>query len=340
MSEEIVVEDVLNNLDRIQRFDAQDLIQRDKLGVDFAFDQAVDPARNLISLFKKLPIDAVLEFPFEQKGIIQNSCNGVWNIFEEIKNFNPRAADAEGHHTGLLKSLEAAYQPTFNKLFPLVSFAMARTVDFNKLSEDGRSAVQSVRDETAKVMSDLESTSERAEVVLEEVRNAAAKQGVTQQAKYFKNEAEYHSEQALRWMIGLFVSSVVVLLYGISSLFFRYIPFLNADTVAGAIQLTVSKLLVFFILVFMVLIFARNFNAHKHNSIVNKHRQNALMTFTTLVEAGNSLETREIVLQHAAAAIYAPNDTGYMKNEERGYASSLPVSVTSKLPVAGLSEAS
>jgi hypothetical protein len=63
----------------------------------------------------------------------------------------------------------------------------------------------------------------------------------------------------------------------------------------------------------MLLLSARNFLAHVHNGIVNRHRQNALLTFKAMTEAGASPAARDIVLGQAAACIYAPQETGYTK---------------------------
>tara|TARA_R110002033_G_scaffold112889_1_gene158185 strand:- start:73 stop:1101 length:1029 start_codon:yes stop_codon:yes gene_type:complete len=335
LSDFIVVEDVIEDLVRIQNFDAHSLVQLEKLGREFSFEEAVKPADRLISLFSKLPKDALFEFPKSELELIQKLSKSVYNTFEQILNFNAKAPDAEATHSSLINTLLNSYQANFSKLFPLISFAVARTVDFNRLSEDGRAAVQSVRDQSKKALDDITATSKKADAVLLEVRDAAARQGVTQQARYFKEEAEFHSERAEQWKIGLFVMSGLVLICGASTLFFRYIPFLTANTPTEAIQLVASKVLIFFILFYVLFVFSRNYSAHKHNSIVNKHRQNALMTFTTLAEAGSTVEARDVVLQHAAAAIYAPNDTGYMKNEERGYSSQLPISIGPKLPLPG-----
>ena len=154
---------------------------------------------------------------------------------------------------------------------------------------------------------------------------------MTQQAKYFADEAKFHDNAAERWKWGSFMFSGVVVLYAVSTLFFPQFDWLTADTTAEAIQLTVSKILIFGVLASILLLSVRNFSAHKHNSIVNKHRQNALMTYTTLADAGSSVEARDAILQHAAAAIYAPNDTGYLKNEERGYGQSLPLNISPRV---------
>jgi len=61
----------------------------------------------------------------------------------------------------------------------------------------------------------------------------------------------------------------------------------------------------------MLYLSAKNFIANKHNSIVNKHRQNALMTFKALVDAAKNPQNQDIVLTHAASCIFSPQSTGY-----------------------------
>ena len=64
MAQGIIVEEVLSDLGRVQDFKASTLVQEKRLGADAAFHEAVEPAEPLIGLFRKLPADAVQEFPF------------------------------------------------------------------------------------------------------------------------------------------------------------------------------------------------------------------------------------------------------------------------------------
>ena len=59
---------------------------------------------------------------------------------------------------------------------------------------------------------------------------------------------------------------------------------------------------------------ARNFLSHTHNAIVNKHRQNALLTFKSLAGAAGNNSNQDIILTQAAACIFSPQDTGYTKH--------------------------
>lgn len=318
MAQQIVIEEVLEDLRRVQDFRPADLVQEKRLGADAAFHEAVEPAEQLINLFRKLPADAVDEFPFSQKKQIQDWSKSVYNLFDEILNFSVDEGNIAQRKMQLVQQLKDSYQNFFNHLFPLISYAVARTVDFNRLTEEGRTAVQGIKDETNKLINELEKTSESAQSVLQEVRDAAAEQGVTQQAKYFSDEASAHETMASNWLSKSYVMAFVVTGYAIASLFFPNIGWLSAESVSEAIQLTVSKVLVFFVLAFLLIQCVKNYMAHRHNVVVNRHRQNALMTYTTLAEAGSTPEARDTVLQHAAAAVYAPNDSGYTKNEERG----------------------
>lgn len=128
----------------------------------------------------------------------------------------------------------------------------------------------------------------------------------------------------MKWLRALISLGLVLLGYTLWTLFNSQSDLFKAESGYGSVQIAVSKFLVFSVLAYGVLACAKNYQSHRHNSVVNKHRQNALMTFRTFTESGGTLDARDTILNHAAAAIYAPVDSGYVRNEERGYGSSMP----------------
>lgn len=82
-------------------------------------------------------------------------------------------------------------------------------------------------------------------------------------------------------------------------------------------QLISSKLLIFAVLGYLLLMASRNYTTHKHNAVVNRHRQNALLRYKSLVEAAGGTATQDIVLAHAASRIFSPQETcfSYGKGE-------------------------
>lgn len=316
MADSNVLKGLIEDLTRVQEFDANSLVQKDRLG-EMAFFDAVVPANRLINLFRKIPVSSLEEFPEGQQEVIQSQAKAAYSLFSQILNYKMTVSDPEGTKVQFIAQLSGAFQPAFSILFPLISYAVARTVDFASLEARGRAAVQSIDDEKVRILAQIQDTSEQAKQVLTEVREAAAEQGVTQTAKFFATEADSHEKQAKNWLIASSVMAAVVLGYSVATLF---LPFwFDPQTNVQSVQLIASKALIFVVLAYGLFQCVRNYSAHRHNFVTNKHRQNALLTYKTLAEAGNSPELRDAVLQHAAAAIYSPNDSGYLKSEERGY---------------------
>lgn len=95
------------------------------------------------------------------------------------------------------------------------------------------------------------------------------------------------------------------------ALFLHKCPLLAPTNTYETIQLVVGKALIFSTIAYFMILSAKNFLAHRHNAIVNKHRQNALSTYRAIVEAGGDAANRDIILTKAAECIFAPQPTGF-----------------------------
>ena len=319
MAEEEVdlIDETSEALVRVQNFDTQSMVREAELGKKFAMREAVEPAKKVIDLFKLISPSQLEYFPDAQLTIIRDQANAFYSLLEEVETFDveeasPNPSDAK---EALVAKLENQFQPVFNILFPLVSFASIRSLDFAKLERDARAATQSARDSVALALADIEAGKQSVETLVGETRALAAEQGVSKQAIHFKTEADDHATQADKWRDYTIYTAIGLAAYAVGSLFFHHIPGLNPDTPYRAIQIGVSKVLVFAVVAYMLFLCARNFLSHKHNEIVNRHRQNALATFTALAEATSDAASSDIVLSHAAACIFSPQETGYTKQE-------------------------
>lgn len=72
-------------LARVQNFDSESLIRRDDLG-KYAFDDAVYPAKRVISLFNTLPLSHLSYFPQQQLEQIKNSTNSFYSLLSSSEN--------------------------------------------------------------------------------------------------------------------------------------------------------------------------------------------------------------------------------------------------------------
>jgi len=303
------------SLQRMQEFDPEELSREDDLGRQFNFRDVVDPAKKLIGLYRQLSLDTLAELPASQLNEIKNIADADFNRFSEVLIFEVAGENAPGRRDTLAQQIAGSYQGTFNKLHPMISYGMTRAVDFQRMENDARATIQSIQDQAAEVTEALEDSRKQANQILEEIRKVAAEQGVSQQASYFKEEAEKHEGLADTWRKRTIYVAIGLGLYSVLALFLHKIPFMTPLDVYQSVQLVTGKILVFAVIGYMLILSARNFLSHEHNTIINKHRQNALMTYKALVDAAQDEDVSDIVLLHAAQCIFSPQETGYAKQD-------------------------
>lgn len=303
-------------LERVQAFDPERLVRRDELG-KYAFTEAVEPARRLIQLVSTLSPSHLIYFPAHQLTQVRDTANAIFNTFQSFADFDvasaqPSVAEAQKQ---LVASLENQFQNSFNVFSPMVAFSSARSQDFSALERDARAAVQSAQDQATSIVGNLNTQKEAIEAILGEVRAAAAEQGVSKQAIHFKNEADQHGKQAGIWLVRSIGTAIGLGAFAVVSLFMHHFPGLDATDPYRMAQIAVSKVLIFGVIAYMLLLSARNFLSHKHNEVVNRHRQNALATFIALADAASDAASSDIILSHAASCIFSPQETGYTRQD-------------------------
>lgn len=305
-----VLEEARKSLTRIQTFDVETLLQEKDLGAKLNFRDAIPYATKCVNFARLLSGESLTDLPEGQLGILRNQFNAVFSIFEQILKFNPEQHNAS-HRQQYINQCEATYNELFTHCISLLSFSVGRTADFKRLENEGRAAVQLVKDQTSELIESLKERETEGQRILEDIRKVAAEQGVSQQAVYFRDESESHLAESEIWRSRMVKSATALGVYACLTLFIHKIPFIAPMNAYETVQLAISKMLIFGVLSFSVYLCAKNFLAHKHNSIINKHRQNGLMTYKALVDAAGSSQSKEVILNHAAAAIFTPQSTGY-----------------------------
>ena len=178
-----------------------------------------------------------------------------------------------------------------------------------------REIVQQARDNFENHRSMMSQSETEVNELLENIRTVSAESGVSQHAIHFKEESDFHSKRAKNWKIATFICIGVLAFYsGMTLIGYNWFA-PNGGDIRHEIQLIVGKVLLFAVLSSGAFLSARNFLSHTHNAIVNKHRQNALVTFKALVDASEDEANRDVILTHASACIFSPQNTGYTKSD-------------------------
>lgn len=299
------VTDTLASLERVQVFDVSKLAQTQRLGLDLDFSAAIAPANRLIGLYKQLSPTIIQDLPKALSEQIRSCCDSDFNRFSQILEFDPNISSPRDTRDNLVLSLSNAYDRTFGILYPFISYSSSKVTDFQRLENEQRARIQAITDASEKLMQQLENQRADAERILASVRASAAEQGVSQQAIHFSTEANHHSTEAAWWLRATIICASIVFLWALLG------PMGLSKIGYADVQLGVSKVLTFGVLSFLTYLSAKNFLNHKHNAIVNKHRQNALATFRALVDAAGNSNVADAVLTHASACIFSPQTTGY-----------------------------
>lgn len=301
----------VENIKRMQEFDANSLSRKTQLGENLCFDVCIKPAEKVKEFYRQISLNFLGNFSDQAINKISAQALADFNIFKQILDFTTSVPNIESVRTAIVSRVNVMYEQTFNALYQYIAYTVSMSVDFRRLETEGRAAVQSIKDETEKLKISLKKDQGDARKILDDIKKTAEEQGVSQQASFFNKEATSHSDKSGQWLIGTIAMSVILGGYSFASLFLHkwIIPANTYET----IQLGISKTLMFAVISYMLYLCSRNFLAHKHNAIVNKHRQVALQTYKALADAAQSPESRDVVLTHAASCIFSPQSTGYSK---------------------------
>lgn len=314
MTTEAVLESTRESLIRIQQFDARTLSREGDLG-QLNFAEAVQPAEALIGIYKRIPETALADFSDTQLNTINGQAGADYNLFKQILDFNLGVSDPTTVRNGLLASIKARRDALFDQLWQYIAYGVARSIDTSLMETEARATIQSIKDQGEKLATQLDSAKNEADEALKAIRAVASERGVSQQAAYFKTEAEEQEKLASEWLKYTYCFATAVGVFAILSLALHKVPWFKPQDNAEMLQLVTSKFLIFAVLAYMLLMAVRNYTSHKHNAVVNRHRRNALSTYQVLVEASGDTGTRDIVLAHASSCIFSPQETGFTQGK-------------------------
>jgi len=308
-----VIKACRDSLSRIQDFDPNSISRLDVLGSALSFEEAVADAERLIAFYQRIPLTITDDLSNPLLDSLKRQADADFNILDQISKFNPSQGGTTATRTNLINQLRAAYETAFSALWQYLAYGVARTTDAKVLEREARATIQGIKDQSASAAEDLKKARDGAEGILANIKTMAAEVGVTKQAQYFKDEADKHESTSATWETKVKNMAYVVVGFAVLSLFLHKISWLAPSNSIESAQLISSKVLIFAVLSYMLLLGARNYLSHKHNAVVNRHRQNALLTYKALADAAQAKGAEDIVLAHAASCIFAPQETGYSK---------------------------
>lgn len=305
-----------SQLAELSEIDAQKLARTEELGSQLNFERGIPDFRKTLDLFASLARMNLDNVPYTALQQLSGQAQSALATFKQIQSFSvsgtPNPVQARD---GLLDTVRNSYDAQWRALSPCIAYLARAGTDFEAVERRARELTERIERDGERAQEEIKRTAREVEEILGSVKTAAAEVGVAQHSTHFHDEAERHRHASRLWMRSVIVLSVVGALY--SLWYFQH----NLRSLNGSpywwthVGYFGSRLLVLSVIFFGIAWSASNFRSHKHNEVVNRHRQNALRTFETFVKAAGEKETKDAVLLAATKSIFEGQSSGYVSGE-------------------------
>ena len=240
-------------------------------------------------------------------------------LLESARKFNSeRLGDAEAkeQHAKIVADIRSACADSIDRLMVYIHHGTQKLQHLQKLESSLRQQLAKAESATKPLEEQVEEARGKIQSQIAQFWKMASSVKVSTQAAYFEAEGKKHIFASYFWMGAAFGAMLLLVAYALYG--DELLPVDFSGKAGGALTYAITRAMFTRVLVFTVLGYAlffcaRNYAAHRHNAIVNRHRQNALNTYTALVEANATPENRDIVLAQAARCIFAPQESGYAR---------------------------
>ena len=305
--------DLRTTINEIYEFSIEeDLIKAEELGTRMNFEPLRETINKIFSLVKRIDNSRVEEAPDAIARPLREQLLAIKDRFQNLKNFDITHSNIERNRTNLISQVKASYDELIVRAIPVFNFE--ELFEGNSLNEEANNAkllIKNLGSLTKEFNKKAASAEKEIQEMVENVKSFATTAGVAKHSEVFKNESILHEGEASKWK-----SATIWLLVGITIIAMGMTLFgLYQVEEESILQFSISKIVILTTLFYALTITNRNYKAHKHNAVLNKHRQNALTTFETFAEAAGADETtKNAVLLETTHAIFSSQQTGYLKN--------------------------
>lgn len=353
MPEKILPDSRLRELARkIAAYDIKHLIQP-ALAAPFNFEEYESFFRNLLSFYQEIADTNLSNVPPDRLEDMLRKSESVLQSLNQVRDWNVTSGgDTKQERSSRIGRLLSDWREAYLESVHHLAFAKISASSIDEEVKRLRSFTDSTSrfalkiageytEKTSAAEKQLAGKIEELDKVLAAAREASGKAAVSRQAKEFEDEANQCLRASRLWFGGTIaavaLSLVVVYLMFLSDLHpqkgvtpqqaqsatVNQIQVPASADLSGkshavtieVLQQTVARILIVTLLYSAVVWCARNYFASRHNYTVNRHRRNAMQTFRAFVEGTKDLATQDFILRQAASCAFAPQQSGYLKDE-------------------------
>lgn len=308
-----VLLDILNkNLETINSVKIEDLIRENNLSSNLNFKKGEYIFSGALGLFNELTQVNLGKIPYNIINEINSYATNFLSFIKRIKEFTELQTSPAQSRDDIINQLESQYKDYFKNISPIIAYSIKKGTDFEKLENEARNRVNEINKVKLEIEKQQKESLDSANSTIAKLRVAASEVGVAQHSIHFKKESDEHLKSSRYWLIATIFMALATVSWGIVTFFLQ--P--RSSELSDVVQFAFSKLIILSGLYYALVWCAKNYGAHKHNSIMNKHRQNALNTFETFIKAAeNDPDTKNAVLLQTTQSIFSSQSSGFINSE-------------------------
>jgi hypothetical protein len=308
---------------QIDAISIDDVVGEARLGQGLSFHEARSPLQSIKNFVEELRFLDATGMPSQLLGKSITAFQNVLNSIQQIKTFNIQNYSGNpGVRSSLVQELSRAYENLVESAVPILLYGALRS-----------SGIKTAQAQTHAVLAEVERNRKQLDSVVNEAKELLAGQkklsaeiAIAGYGTLFAKEAKEHDAAANRWLIitgvlaGLTILAAVANYLASVKLLNEFSKMSNSQVqnfpTSLTVQFTIAKVILFTIGLSAAYWSARVYRSHRHNSIVNKHRANALTSFQEFVRTATDPEIKNAVLLQTTSCIYAPQTTGFSSGND------------------------
>lgn len=213
----------------------------------------------------------------------------------------------------LVQQFDQQTKQFFDAITPVVAFVVAQ-----RISDQTGGPAAALRErlrEAETLVAAVRARQTEIDDLLRVAREGVGEIGAAQHAIHFSEVAEDHKKAARGWLAATGVLGVLTALLTLVN--YRHALGLTEPVaVSIALQIAVAKVLALSVALGATVWCGKIYRSHRHNFVVNRHRQNALSSFEAFASATDDATTKNAVLIQATQSIFAPQPSGYISGDD------------------------
>ncbi len=307
-----LVESLKENIDKILRRTTEELIREEDLGKSLSFKPSEETLDRIFLIIKELKRSEIEKIPYNRLESLHSEIGEFGRLMASIMDYTPNQTGSNSRES-IMEKIENYYNTIFANVVPLISFINCDSDMFERRNKELDDLVSTIKNTKSEIVENKTKVLSEADSILKNLRDTASESGVTKYSEIFANEATENKKKANNWLIATIVLGTVSII--IAYFFLTITPASAEPNYYEIVHFALTKIIVFSILYYLLMLFVKNYNAQRHNYVVNKHRQNALTTFGTFMSSSKDTDTKNAVLLQTTHSIFSAQTSGYLKNE-------------------------